>query len=133
MNTPCLCFRSECQVLLVMFSHCSLSTRRDTAAVCFVHTCRFECSGRKRKKRSFSKHFAPPPPTTAHSHDVKTPPPPHKKQKASHFHNVTVENAQAAVMSTRPGPTRALSIGYSLSEQKCFLFFLKKLLRVLMA
>lgn len=41
-----------------------------------------------------------------------------KPQKASHFHNVTIDDAEAAVMSTRQGLTQAFIIYYHLSEQK---------------
>lgn len=45
-------------------------------------------------------------------------------QKASHFHNVTADDAQAAVMSTRPRPTQALSITLSFSVRKGFFFII---------
>lgn len=50
-----------------------------------------------------------------------------KPQKASHFHNVTADNAQAAVMSTRPAPTQAFSIGCPLSEQNVTFYLIRTL------
>lgn len=85
---------------------------RNTAAVCSVHTCRFKCFF--KHFLFFLRHYGFLFPATARSHDVKTT---KKKKKTSHFHNVTFENADAAVMSTRWGPTRALII-YCLLEQK---------------
>lgn len=99
--------------LLIMYSSwlhagCQLV---NTAAVCFVHTCRFKCfflfSFFFLKKKGFWEHYGFLFPATTHSHDVKT-------TETSNFHNVTFD-AGAAVDEAG---TKQACIIYYLSEQK---------------
>lgn len=116
-----LCFRSKSDRTadnVQPLTACRVLTQKHGSRLLYAH---LQVRVFWRKNRSFWKHYGFLFPRL-HARTMWK-----KPQKASHFHNVTADNAQAAVMSTRPAPTQAFSIGCPLSEQNVTFYLIRTL------